>query len=107
MIAGVTTGLLVVLVIIPGVVSGPKRTVELYQVWVQVLAGPALGHGTDTSRQRELTGMNYTDNQSLLAAIHNWKYHNLPRVQRPAKAAPWERHCVYAIGLLMLAWICA
>jgi hypothetical protein len=107
MIAGVTTGLLVVLVIIPGVVSGPKRTVELYQVWVQVLAGPALGHGTDTSRQRELTGMNYTDNQSLLAAIHNWKYHNLPRVQRPAEAAPWERHCVYAIGVLMLAGICA
>jgi hypothetical protein len=107
MFVGATTGLLVALAILPAVALGPRRTVDLYRVWVTVLATPALGHGTDTSREHELTGMTGTDNQALLAAIHNWTYYHLPREQRPVTAAPRERHCVYAIGLLMLAGICA
>jgi alpha-1,2-mannosyltransferase len=103
MFAGATAGLLMALVILPAVALGPKRTIDLYRVWFTVLASPALGHGTDTSRERELTGMTGTDNQSLLAAIHNWRYYSLPRGQRPETAAPWERHCVDVIGALMLA----
>ncbi len=49
--------------------------------------------------------MNSTDNQSLLAFIHNWRCHNLPRGQRPQEAAAGERCVVYAIGALLLAGI--
>jgi hypothetical protein len=101
MTAGVVAGLVLALAILPAVALGPRRTVELYRLWAQVLAKPALGQGTDPARAIELA-MNTTDNQSLLAFIHNWKYHDLRRDLRPAAAAPGERHAVYALGALML-----
>jgi hypothetical protein len=102
MLAGVVAGMVLALAVLPAVALGPARTNELYRVWIQVLAKPALGQGTDTSRVRELTGMAGTDNQSLLAFIHNWRYHDLPRQQRPPQAPPVERYAAYAIGALML-----
>jgi hypothetical protein len=101
MAAGVAAGLVILLAVLPAATLGPKRTAELYQCWIEVLAKPALGEGTDTSRLRELTGMGSTDNQSLLAAIHAWTYRSLPRNDRPMEAAPWERYAVYAVGALI------
>ena len=49
--------------------------------------------------------MGSTDNQSLLAAIHNWTHHAQPRGQRPVEAAAWERNLVYAIGAVMIAGV--
>jgi hypothetical protein len=102
---GVIAGLLILLAALPVATLGPKRTAELYQCWIEVLAKPALGHGTDTSRQSELTGMGSTDNQSLLAAIHNWTNRSQPRGQRPVEAAAWERNVVYAVGAVMIAGV--
>jgi len=103
--AGVTAGLLFLLIILPAATLGTGRTIELYQAWVQVLVKPGLGQGTDTSRLHELTGMTSTDNQSLLAAVHNWRYYFLPRDQRPEEAATWERRLSYLIGAVMLAGV--
>lgn len=103
MAAGVAAGLFFFLALLPLVTLGPRRTADLYQCWIEVLAKPALGHGTDTSRQKELTGMGSTDNQSLLAAIHNWAHRSTPRDRRPPEAAAWERHAVYAAGAVMAA----
>ncbi|HEX7655320.1 MAG TPA: glycosyltransferase family 87 protein [Verrucomicrobiae bacterium] len=102
---GVGVGLIFLLGLLPVATLGPNRTAELYRCWFDVLAKPALGHGTDTSRQSELTGMGSTDNQSLLAAVHNWAHRSTPRAQRPVEAAPWERQTVYfaGIGLIMAA----
>lgn len=105
MAIGVIAGLLLALIILPGVILGPKRTVELYKTWTEVLAKPALGEGTDQSRLNELTGMGSTDNQSLLAFIHNWRFHSLKRGERPAIPAAWERATVYVIGVIMLVGI--
>jgi hypothetical protein len=102
MIAGVVFGLFLALAVLPAVAFGPSRTVELYRVWIQVLAKPALGKGTDTTRLNELTGMAGTDNQSLLAFIHNWRYHDLPRQHRPPQASPSERYAAYAVGAVIL-----
>ena len=102
MSAGIVGGLILTLAILPAATLGPKRTVELYRNWVDVLAKPALGHGTDTSRAKELTGINASDNQSLLAFFHNWKHYNLPPMERPPKADPGERYAVYAVGVLLL-----
>lgn len=99
---GIVGGLILALAVLPAITLGPARTVELYRNWIDVLAKPALGHGTDTSRAKELTGMTATDNQSLLAFFHNWKYHRLPRTERPPEAAQAERNAVYVVGALML-----
>jgi hypothetical protein len=102
MLAGVLAGLVLLLAVLPAVTLGPSRTVALYGSWIHVLAGPALGHGTDTSRTHELTGMTSTDNQSLLAFIHNWRYWRIPRKQRPPAAMPGERYAVYGVGIALL-----
>ena len=105
MAAGALTGLVLALAVIPAAALGPERTIELYRHWTEVLARPALGQGTDTSRAIELTNMNGTDNQSLLAFLHNWRYHNVPRRQRPAQASMAARKWVYGAGALMLLGI--
>jgi len=102
MIAGVVAGLALALVIVPAAVLGPMRAAELSRMWIEVLAKPALGQSADPTRTRELTGMAGTDNQSLLAFIHNWRYHDLAREKRPQQAPPAERYTSYAIGALML-----
>jgi hypothetical protein len=105
MSAGVFAGLVFFLLLLPAAVVGPRKTVELYQTLSRVLVKPSLGQGTDKSRSTELTAMNNTDNQSLLAGIHNWTHHDLPRRKRPADASPVARRAVYAIGLALLAGI--
>lgn len=100
-------GLLVFLAVLPLVVCGPSRAMELYRTWVQVLVKPAMGGGRDTSRRGELTGMNSTDNQSLLAAIHNWQYHGLPRGKRPKEASSWARTAAYGAGAVLLILVLA
>jgi hypothetical protein len=105
MSAGVFAGLVFFLVLLPAAVVGPRKTVELYQTLSRVLVKPALGQGNDKSRSNELTAMNNTDNQSLLAGIHNWTHHDLPRRKRPEEASPLARRAVYATGLVLLAGI--
>ena len=102
MILGGFGGLVLFFIVIPVAALGPQRTVDVYGKWIEVLAKPGLGIGTDTSRGRELTYMNGTDNQSLLAFFHNWRYHDLRRDKRPPKALPSDRLAVYVIGAVML-----
>ena len=102
MAAGIAAGLILALIVLPGLALGPSRTTDLYRTWIDVLARPALGKGNDTSRAHELTGMTSTDNQSLLAFIHNWQYHSILRALRPQEAAPAARQAVYIAGVLML-----
>ena len=49
--------------------------------------------------------MTTTDNQSLLAVIHNWQYYNLPRRERPFEAAASSRLATYVISLLTICGI--
>ena len=99
---GVLAGAILFLMLAPVLAFGASRTISLYGSWFEVLATPALGTGTDQSRAKELTGMNSTDNQSLLAAIHNWHYHEMPRKTRPKEATPAERSIVYATGAVLV-----
>jgi len=105
MAAGVLAGLVVLLILLPVAVLGVPRTIESYRVWREVLVKPSFGEGSDKSRAAELTGMTSTDNQSLLAAIHNWRYRGLARRDRPAEAAAADRKTVYLIGAVMLLGI--
>jgi Glycosyltransferase family 87 len=104
-LAGSITGALLGLVVIPVAVLGPGRSVALYEKWMQVTILPGLGAGNDRSRARESTNMEATDNQSLLAVIHNWSYRALPMEARPRTAFPWARGATYAGGAAALAGV--
>ncbi|MDB6058528.1 MAG: hypothetical protein JWO95_2372 [Verrucomicrobiales bacterium] len=106
MLLGSIASLLFLFLLLPALVMGPSRTIENYQTWFEVIIKPGLGAGTDTSRAHELTAMNATDNQSLLAFFHNWQYHEIKRDQRPAKAGSGARVAVYVTGCLMLLGFC-
>jgi hypothetical protein len=101
MAAGVIAGLLILLLVLPAVTLGIQRTRDLYQCWYEVLAKPALGQGTDTSRLSELTGMGSTDNQSILNVLHNWHNFNVKTGQRPVVATTVERGTASAIGIVV------
>ena len=105
--AGVIVGLVFFLLILPALTLGVPRTSEVYRNWFNVLAKPALGKGTDQSRAKELTGMNSTDNQSLLAFIHNWHFRALPVKERPKEANPAERYITYAVGAVLVIGVLA
>jgi hypothetical protein len=99
---GIALGLGLTVVVIPVVKLGPAGTVAAYQNWVTVLVKPGLGSGNDTSRALELTNINATDNQSLLAFIHNWAYHRQIRDLRPPQATSAARRAALGIGFAML-----
>jgi hypothetical protein len=102
LVGGILLGLLLALVLVPAAALGPARTVDAYRTWLDVLARPSLGSGHDTSRAVELTNVNASDNQSLLAFIHNWTFRYLPLKERPLQASPGARRAVYWVGGLML-----
>ncbi len=106
MIGGMLAGALLGLIAIPALVCGPTRTVALYRDWVNVLLLPGLGAGSDASRAAELTGMNSTDNQSLLAFIHNWSHRGLTLEARRQPASAAARAAAALAGLAMLAAAC-
>jgi len=95
---GIALGLALSMVVIPVAKLGVAGTLTAYQNWVTVLVKPGLGGRRDTTRAQELTNINSTDNQSLLAFIHNWTYHDLTRGRRPAQATPAARVAALALG---------
>jgi hypothetical protein len=103
MTAGVAAGLVLALAVLPGIAFGPTRTVEYYKTWLQVIGKPGFGQGADKTRAAELTAMNGTDNQSCLAFLHNWRFHDKPRGERPPDAVAIDRKAVYLVGAIMLA----
>jgi len=69
--------------------------------WTNVLVKPGLGQRIEATRAQELS-MTATDNQSLLALIHNWQCYNLPRDQRPPDATTSARFAAYLISALTI-----
>ncbi len=106
LIAGSALGLVICLVGVPLLAMGPERMVDAYAQWQEVLAKPALGAGRDVSRAEELTNVNASDNQSLLAFLHNWGHRHLPRGERPAQASQVARVLSYVLGVgMFIAWV--
>lgn len=98
-LAGMATGLVVGLFLLPSAVVGPRRTVELYGSWIDKIIHPAASGETTTDRGRELLSMIATDNQSFQGMFHNWG--NLDRATRPTTASPATRIAHVLCTLLM------
>ena len=101
MMLGYVLGLLFFFAVLPVATFGLARTIELYRSWNDVVVRPGLGQGIEGTRAQELS-VTAMDNQSLLAVIHNWHYHNLPRDQRPLDAASSVRLATYLISVLTI-----
>jgi alpha-1,2-mannosyltransferase len=95
-LVGIAVGLLVGLVLIPAVWFGPREALDCYREWTNVLVRPALGQGNDQSRAKELINVDATDNQSLLAILHNNLYPD--RVTRPTQPDPAVRLTHWLLG---------
>jgi alpha-1,2-mannosyltransferase len=100
-LAGVAVGLLAGLVLIPAAWFGPRGTLDCYREWTNVLLRPALGQGDDQSRAKELIEVPATDNQSLLAILHNNLYPE--RASRPAHPDPAVRFAHWLLGGILTA----
>jgi hypothetical protein len=108
MAAGMTAGLLSILVLLPAAALGPSRTASLYRSWTAAVLLPGLDAGTDRARDDELFGINATDNQSLLRVLHNMRQRTLPGSPgSPAEPSAATRTAVLLVGALLMAAILA
>jgi hypothetical protein len=101
-LAGCAVGLLIGLVLIPAAHFGIPKTWDLYEQYAQVLLGPALGIGSDTSRDKEIIHSTANDSQSLQATIHNTLYPEFKtRPPVPAPAVVWGARLLSGAMLLL------
>jgi hypothetical protein len=98
-LAGCAAGLMLGLLVIPGVFLGPGRTIECYREMTRTVLLPGLGSGDDASRADELTNQTATEGQSILTALHNTLHYDL--ATRPPKASPALRRISYLLGGLL------
>lgn len=106
---GCLLGLLIGLVVIPGLVFGPRQTLIYFEEWNHALLQPSLGTGEDRSRAEELLEATATDNQSLLMIAHNSLH--LDRATRPPRPDTSVRsfHVIFVavfslLTVLTLGW---
>jgi hypothetical protein len=98
-LAGCAVGLVLGLLVVPGIFLGPNRTIACYHEMTRTVLLPGLGGGDDTSRAVELTNQTATEGQSILTVLHNTLHYDL--ATRPAKASPALRHLSYFLGGLL------
>ena len=99
-LAGCAVGLVLGLLVIPGIFLGPNRTLACYRKMTHTVLLPGLGSGgDDASRADELTNQTATEGQSILTALHNTLHYNL--ATRPPKASPTLRYLSYLLGGLL------
>lgn len=97
---GCAVGLLVGLVVVPGMVFGPAKTVTHYETYGRVFFGPLLKLNEDASRRTEmLGGVNATESVSVRNALHNWTYPD--RAQRPLDMQTGGQIAFILIGVAM------
>ncbi|HTU18771.1 MAG TPA: glycosyltransferase family 87 protein [Gemmataceae bacterium] len=104
-LAGCGIGLVLGLMVIPGIVLGPNRTIACYRKMTHTVLLPGLGSGDDASRAAELTNQTATEGQSILTVLHNMLHYDL--ATRPPKASPALRCISYLLGGLLTLTVLA
>jgi alpha-1,2-mannosyltransferase len=99
-LAGLAAGLVVGIVIVPGLVWGPTGAVAVNRRLVDAVILPGLGAGGDPTRDLELMNVTATDNQSIQAIVHNYRHWQRPRPTHPDPATKLA-HVLIAGGLTL------
>jgi hypothetical protein len=100
---GCAVGAFVGLALVPALVLGPGRTIELYARQAEVVLGPALGAGADASRGAELLDARATVNQSFQMVLHLTLYYG--QLQIPPRPAAWVRSTHWLLVALLTAMV--
>ncbi|MBX9625454.1 MAG: glycosyltransferase 87 family protein [Gemmataceae bacterium] len=100
-LAGGVVAAVVLLGVVPAVVWGPARAVELNKTMAAAVLAPALSSGADRTRAEELHGARATDSQSVRAAVQAWLYPD--RDTRPDEPDPRAAAAHWLSGGVMLA----
>ncbi len=100
---GCAAGLFAGLWLVPAVVLGPGRTLELYRIQRQVFLEPALGMSQDRSRAGELLDAGANHSQSFQKVLHQTIYHG--QEQMPARPAGWVRAGHWLLVALLTALV--
>ena len=96
-LAGVGTGLLIGLVLVPLAVMGPERTAAAYRRFDEVVLRPGLRIGPETTQRMELT--NAADSQAFMALLRNYRFP--ARSTRPQEIDAPFRAAGWAVGALL------
>jgi Glycosyltransferase family 87 len=101
-LAGCLAGLFLGLWLIPAIVLGPSRVLDLSATQMKVVLGPALGMGDHGARAEELLDARATVNQSFQMAVHLILHFG--QIVIPVRPAPWVRglHWLMTGGLTVL-----
>ncbi len=105
-LGGCGAGLMVGLVLIPGICLGPDRTIKCYQELANGVLRPGLTHDGDSTRAKELTNVTGTGSQSFVVVWHNTLHPD--RETRPEHAESWLRMAALGIGgalALITLWV--
>jgi alpha-1,2-mannosyltransferase len=93
---GCAVGVLIGIVIVPGVFFGPAKTVTHYETYGRVFFAPFLRLNNDATNKDEiLGGVNSTESVGVRNALHNWMYPD--PAHRPA-----DMHVAAQIAFLVL-----
>jgi hypothetical protein len=101
-LVGCAAGLFAGLWLIPALVLGPGRTVDLYATQAEVLLKPALGLNENASRGQELLDAGGTVNESFQMVLHLTLHYG--EINPPIRPAAWVRgvHWLLTLGLTAL-----
>jgi alpha-1,2-mannosyltransferase len=94
---GCLAGCFAGLVLIPGLVFGPTRTVNHYETYAEVFFGPFLQLNDHDTHRDEITGVNATDSIGVKDALHNWMYTG-------SQKRPEDMHAVAKAVYLLLGF---
>ncbi|MGL4424292.1 MAG: glycosyltransferase family 87 protein, partial [Gemmataceae bacterium] len=96
--AGLLT-LVLTIAIVPMLLWGPQRAIELHTTMLQAVLTPGVTGGGDQTRADELTNTTATDSQSLQSAIHAWRHPD--PATRPPQAETSTRFIHFIFGAIV------
>ena len=100
-LAGCALGLFLGLIVLPGAVFGPERTIAYYEQFADMVLLPGIGEGNNHARADTLTAITKTDTQSFMAIMHNMQYAELLRNDRPLDPSDLVRYCHWGLGAVL------
>jgi hypothetical protein len=106
-VLGTIAGLLVLLVGVPALLMGPADAIRANIKFVQVMIQPALGSAENATRAQEMFDVLRTDNQSVQAMLHAWRYWGTPNAPREPETYARAIHWLIGAGLTVATLLAA
>lgn len=97
--AGLTLGLIVLLIGVPAFAWGPTGIWQANRKFVDVMIHPAMADASQADRSKEMFNILKTDNQSIQAVLHAWQYWGDENAPAEPSAKTRAAHWIIGIAL--------